>query len=228
VNATFVVFESADVGRAQWLFSALDTLGFWLPLILVVLAALGIYLAPNHRVAFIAAGCAVALAMLIGGFVLAWVRNTYLNGVPPGVLPRNAAAALFDTVVRFLRDALRAAFLIGLLVALGALLTGPSVTATAIRRLLVSGFAALRGWLADVGVPLTAATRWVAPRARMFRAMVVTGAFVVLLLERYRTPELVLWTTAGVLAALAVIELLAVEPRRRGLPTPQPSMAPAG
>ncbi|HEY6797098.1 MAG TPA: hypothetical protein VI248_20690 [Kineosporiaceae bacterium] len=228
VNATFVVFESADVGRVQRLFSLLDTLGFWLPLVLVFLAALGIYLAPNHRVAFIAAGCGVALSMLVGGFVLAWARHAYLNGVPPDALPSNAAATLFDTVVRFLREGLRAAFLIGLFVALGAFLTGPSVTATAIRRMFVAGFAALRGWLADVGVPLSAATRWVAPRARMLRAIVVTGAFLVLLLERYRTPELVGWTTAGVLAALAVIEFLAVEPRRRRASMPQPSMVPAG
>ena len=64
VNATFTVFESADVGKVQKAFNLLDTLGYWLPLILVAMAGLGIYLAPNHRRAFIGTGLGVALAAL--------------------------------------------------------------------------------------------------------------------------------------------------------------------
>ena len=41
---------------------------------------------------------------------------------------------LFDTVIRFLREALRAIALIGVVLAAGAFLTGPSVTANAVRR----------------------------------------------------------------------------------------------
>ena len=62
VNATFTVFESADVGKVQKAFNLLDTLGYWLPFILVAMAGLGIYLAPNHRTAFIWTGVGVALA----------------------------------------------------------------------------------------------------------------------------------------------------------------------
>jgi hypothetical protein len=58
-------------------------------------------------------------------------------------------------------------------------------------------------------------TRWVRPQARLARGVVVAGAFVFLLLYRYRTPSVVLWVTVGVLAALAVIEFLVVEPRER-------------
>jgi hypothetical protein len=222
VNATFVIFESADVSQAQRLLAALDSLGFWLPLIILALAALGIYLAPDHRLAFVGTGCGIAVAMLVGGVALAVARDAYLRSVPPTTLPGDAAAALFDTVVRFLRDTLWATFLIGLLVALGAFLTGPSVTAVTTRRWLVTGFAATRGWLADLGMPLTGPTRWVAPRVRMLRAIVVTGALAYFVVERYRAPELVAWTAIGVVAALAVIEFLAVEPApRRTRSTPQ-------
>lgn len=220
VNATFVVFESADVGKAQRLFSLLNRLGLWLPLILIVMAALGIYLAPNHRLAFIGTGLGVALAMLVAAVGLALARRAYLDGVPEAVLPPDAAAVLFDTVVRFLRETLRAAFLAGLLVALGGFLTGPSVTASTIRRWFTTGFASLRGALAAVNLPLTGATRWVAPRARALRAVAVTGALAVVLSQRYKTPGLVAWTTVALLAVLALIEFLAVEPRRRAAPAP--------
>jgi hypothetical protein len=215
VNATFVVFQSADIAKVQRGFDLLNRLGLWLPFILVALAALGIYLAPNHRLAFIGVGVGVALAMLAAGAALAVGRRMYLEGVPQNVLPPDAAAAMYDTVVRFLREAVRAAFLIGILVALGAFLTGPSVTAVTIRRWLVTGFALAKGGAAEAGLNLDGITRWVAPRARLLRGLVVAAAFAVLLLERYRTPGLVGWVTAGVLAALAVIQFLAAEPRRR-------------
>jgi hypothetical protein len=216
VNATFVIFESEDVGKVQRGYNLLEKLGFWLPFILVALAALGIYAAPNHRLAFIGVGMGVALAMLVAGAALAVGRRAYLDGVPTEVLPPDAAAVLFDTVVRFLREAIRAAFLIGLLVALGAFLTGPSTTAVTIRRWLVAGFAAAKGGLAAAGVHLDGVTRWVAPRAQMFRVLVVAVAFGVLLLERYRTLGLVGWLTVWVLAGLAVVQFLAAEPRPMG------------
>jgi hypothetical protein len=213
VNASFVVFESANVGRIQQGFDLLNTLGLWLPFILVPLAALGIYLAPDHRLAFIFAGLGVALAMFVAGVALLWLRRAYLDGVPPDVLPLPAAETLYDTVVRFLREAVRAAFLIGLVVAAGAFLTGPSVTATTVRRWLVSGFAVARGGLKNLGVGLEDATRWGMRYAGLLRGLVVGAAFVVLLVERYRTPELVMWLTIGVLAGLAVIQFFATEPR---------------
>ncbi len=43
------------------------------------------------------------------------------------------AAAIFDTVVRFLRIALRTLFLVGLIVALGAFLVGPAQAAVRLR-----------------------------------------------------------------------------------------------
>ncbi|HYJ76411.1 MAG TPA: hypothetical protein VEV65_12470, partial [Kineosporiaceae bacterium] len=137
VNATFTVFQSADVGKIQRAFSLLDTLGFWLPFVLTALAAVGIYVARNRRLAFIGAGIGVAVAMLVGAIALQGARSAYLDGVPATVLPSDAAAVLFDTTVRYLREAVRALALVGVLVALGAFLTGPSRTAVTVRRWFV-------------------------------------------------------------------------------------------
>jgi hypothetical protein len=215
VNATFTVFESSDIQKVQRGFAVLDTLGYWLPFILVAIAAVGIYAARNHRLAFIGAGIGVTVAMLVTAIALQVVRSVYLDGVPANVLPPDAAAVLFDTVVRFLREAVRALALVGVLVALGAFLTGPSTTATTVRRWCLTALAAAKGEVVQLGLTMTSVTTWVAPKAALLRGIIVAAALGVLLLERYRTPILVLWLTAGVLAALAVVAFLAVEPRKR-------------
>jgi hypothetical protein len=227
VNASFTIFESADVGKVQTAFSLLDTLGYWLPFILVALAGLGIYLAPNHRAAFIWTGLGAALAGLVTALALQYARSRYLQGVPAAVLPPDAAAVIFDTIVRYLREAIRSLALVGLIFAIGAFLTGPSVTATAVRRGCVRAIAAAKGGTESLGLRMGNVTRWFAARARLLRGIVVAVAFAVVLLERYRTPVLVLWVTAGVLAALVVVEFLAVEPRRRTGSRPEPVVVPA-
>ena len=57
--------------------------------------------------------------MLVPGVGLFIFRGIYLGSVPSGVLPANAAAALFDTVVQFIKDGLRTVLVAGLVVAAG-------------------------------------------------------------------------------------------------------------
>ena len=47
--------------------------------------------------------------------------------------PSSAAAVMFDTLVRFIREALRTLLVVGQVVAVGAFFTQPSVTAVRIR-----------------------------------------------------------------------------------------------
>jgi hypothetical protein len=159
---------------------------------------------------------------------LQYARSRYLDGVPAAVLPPDAAAVLFDTVVRYLREAVRAVALIGVVAALGAFLTGPSVTAVTIRRWCVYGAAWLKRRVAELGLSMGGVTRWVAPKATLLRGIAVAAVLAVLLLERYRTPSLVLWLTVGLLGVLAVIEFLAVDPgeRRRRATTSAPLPVP--
>ena len=49
------------------------------------------------------------------------------------MLPTSAAAVMFDTLVRFIREALRTLLVVGQVVAVGAFFTEPSVTAVRIR-----------------------------------------------------------------------------------------------
>ena len=102
VNASFVLFQSADVTRARSAFNLLNTLGVWLPIITLVLLVLGVYVAKDHRRALVGAGVGVAVAMVVLALALAVFRAVYLDAVPATVLPHDAAAVLYDTIVRFL------------------------------------------------------------------------------------------------------------------------------
>jgi hypothetical protein len=234
VDAEFVVFRSKDLTTVQQGYRLVDALGMWMPFLCVGLAAVGIFVARNHRLAFLGAGLGLALAMVFTGLLIAAARRAYLDGVPPDILPASAASTIFDTLVRFLRDAVRAAFLVGLLTALVAFLSGPSVTAVTLRGWATAGLAYAKGGLQALGVDLSRVTGWVAPQARVLRAAVFVVGFLVVLLERYRTPDLVLWVTLGVVLAITVVQFLATEPRqvsRRGreqqVPEPAPAPAPA-
>src|SRR5215211_1341983 len=103
VNASFVLFQSKDITRVRSAFNLLTTLGNWLPVIALLLLALGVYVARDHRRALVAAGLGVAVAMLVLALALAVFRSIYLDAVPSSVLPHDAAAVLYDTIVRFLR-----------------------------------------------------------------------------------------------------------------------------
>jgi hypothetical protein len=216
VNAQFTIFQSADIPKIQRGYKLLNTLGYWLPFIVLGLGVIGIYVVPHHRRAAIVAGVALAATMLLVAILLALVRNRYLNAVPPAQLPPDAAAALFDTIVRFLRENLRAIALIGLVLAAGAFLTGPSVTATAVRRASTSVAVATRTGLSRLGLHMPAVSNWVGVRSGAIRAVAVAVGVVVLIIPAYLTPAFVGWTVLGLLVFLFVVAVLAApEPPRR-------------
>ena len=220
VNAQFTVFESADLPKVQQGYRLLDNLGLWMPFIVLGLGAIGVYVVPRHRRAVIVAGLALFAGMLLVAVLLALARQRYLNAVPADRLPNDAAAVLFDTVIRFLREALRAIALVGIVLAAGAFLTGPSVTATATRGLLARAAAATRSGLSRLGLRMPAVSRWVGPQARTLRAVAVAVAVVALIVPAYLTPAIVAWVVVALLAVLFVIAVLAVpEPPRRPAPT---------
>jgi hypothetical protein len=216
VNAEFTLFQSADIPKVQRGYRLLNTLGYWLPFIVLGLGVIGIYVVPHHRRAAIVAGLALAFAMLLVAILLALARHRYLNAVPPAQLPPDAAAVLFDTVVRFMRESLRAVALIGVILAAGAFLTGPSVTATAVRRASTWLAVATRTGLSRLGLHMPAVSNWVALRASIIRAVAVAIGVVVLILPAYLTPAFVGWVLLALLVVLFVLAVLAApEPPRR-------------
>jgi hypothetical protein len=221
-----VLFQSEDITRARSAFNLLNTLGVWLPVIVLILLVLGVYVAKDHRRALVGAGLGVALAMLALALGLAVFRSVYLNGVPAEVLPHDAAAVLYDTVVRFLRAGLRTILVVGLVVAAGAFLTGQSVTAVRARQSLAGGIGWLRGGAERAGLRTGPVGTWVGAHKRALRIAAVALASLALVFWSRPTGKVVIGLALALLVALAIIEFLgrptertaevSTTPRRRG------------
>jgi hypothetical protein len=216
INASFVVLRSPDLPRVQRGFDALNTLGLWLPVLTLALFAIGVFLARDHRRALIGAGLGLALSMLLVGIALALARLAYLDAVPPSDVPPSAAAAIYDTLVRFLREGIRAVGLAALVVAAGAFLLGPSRTATTVRGGATAGSAAASRGLSSMGVRLMPVSQRVSPHSHGLRIGLVVVAFMAFLLPAYPTPALVVWIAVGLLLALLVVQVLSTAPPTSG------------
>ena len=128
IHPTIALFSSKTLVQAQTLYRLINDLKIVLPIAALVLIAAGVYIAREHRRALIGAGLGFAASMLVLGAALLIFRGVYLNSVPNSVFPSDAAAAAFDTLVRSSDRAARA-LVLGLVVAIAAFFTGPSVTA---------------------------------------------------------------------------------------------------
>lgn len=134
VNASFVIFEAKNLEKAQRGFRLLDTISTVLPIITILLVVAAIFIARNRRKALIAGSLAVAGGMILLGLILAGIRPLYLNAIPADSIPSSAAAAVYDTLVHFIRINLRGVLLIALLIAFAAWVSGPSTAAIRLRR----------------------------------------------------------------------------------------------
>jgi hypothetical protein len=210
VQASFVVLQSADLSRAQSLLALLDTLGTVFPFLVLAVLAAGVLLANDRRRALVGAGLGLAASMVLLGVALALLRAGYLSAVPADLLPREAASVVFDTLVRYLRTALRGVLLLGLLVAAAAYLAGPSRTAVATRAALRRGGAAVRG-LGGGSAGLAGARVGHTVRAarRPLQVLAVTLAGLTLVFWDRPSPAVLVGVVLVLLVVLAVIEVLA-------------------
>jgi hypothetical protein len=213
VHESFVIYQSdtlaGNVAAAQTAFSALSTLGTALPIVTLVVLGLGVLTAPRHRRALVGAGLGVAVAMIVLAAALMLARAVYLGAVDPNVLPRGAAASVFDTLVRFLRTGLRTVFVVAVIVAALAYLTGPSAAAVGLRRALGAGTDRIRRLRTAPGGLAGERVGAVLARYRhLIRVTVVLLAALVVLLLNRPTPGavLVVVVVAGLL--LVVVEVL--------------------
>jgi hypothetical protein len=214
VDASFTLFQSADITRVRSGFNLLNTLGVWLPVIVLLLIVLGVYVAKDHRRALVGAGLGMAGGMLALALGLTIFRSIYLNGVPADVLPHDTAAVLYDTIVRFLRAGLRTILVLGLVVAAGAFLTGQSPTAVRSRQSLARAIGWLQGSAEQAGLRTGPVGTWVGAHKQTLRIGAVAAASLALVFWGRPTGKVVIGLTLALLAALAIIEFLGRPPDR--------------
>jgi hypothetical protein len=175
-----------------------------------------VYVARSHRRALLGAGLGFAASMLLLGIGLTIFRGLYLNSLPSG-LPPDAAAVLFDTFVRFIREALRTLLVVGLIVAAGAFLTGPSATAVGIRGAFTSGFAWLRRTGERAHLTTGPVGRWTYAHRTALRVCAVALAALVFVFWGRPTTLVVIWIVAVLLVVLGLIELISRPGTRPGM-----------
>ncbi|MFJ2874012.1 hypothetical protein [Streptomyces sp. NPDC087298] len=204
IHTDFTVLTSDSVGKAKKWFRALQLLGFWLPLVTLVLAAGGVLLAVRRRRALVTAALAVAAGAAVLCLAVWLGRAFYLDSLPSEV-SQPAAGSVFDALVGRMRALVRLVVTLGVVVALAAWLTGEGRTATRVRAMWSGGIGAVRDAAGFTGGPVG---RWVHRARRTLNWTVVVVAAVVLVVWDRPTDLVTVWIALCALFVLAVVEFL--------------------
>ncbi|WP_052432918.1 hypothetical protein [Streptacidiphilus carbonis] len=211
VHTSFTVFDAEHISAARTGFRLLQLLGDWLGVLTVLLAALAVWLARRRRRALVTAAVLVAAGALLLGLGLVVGRAIYLDRLPATVAS-DAAAAVFDQLVRFLRTAVRSVAVLGIAVALGAWLSGPGRRAAQLRSLWSAGIGATRDAGEQMGLRLGPVPGFVHRWKRWLVWTALAAGGLTLALWSYPTGWVVVGIVLAVLFAVTVIEFLDREP----------------
>ncbi|MET7772309.1 hypothetical protein [Nocardia sp. NPDC005366] len=209
IDTSFVLFESPGLVKAQRAVSAVDKASTVLPLAVLLAAVAAVLLAPRgaRLRAFSLVGISVAIAMMLLVVALSVGRAVYLADVPSEDLSREAAAILFDTLALPLRTAMRAVFVLAVVVAAIGYLAGPSKSAVAVRRGYSSVVNQVRGSAhgrAPRPVEIAVATHRTA-----LRVIIIAIAAMTVVFWKYPSGLVVIVTVLIAVAALLLVELIA-------------------
>jgi len=209
VNAQFVVLESADIAKAQTGFRALSALARTLPIVALLLLAGLVALAPARRTALVIGALAVAVSMVLLGATLNGFRIVYLDSVPSSALPQDAAAAIYDNLVHFIRLNLRAVLALFLAVAGIAWVTGSYAPAVAVRRATTRTIDKVRHGSDRVGFRTGAFGAFLYSVRTPIRVTVLTIGVLAYVMAAHPTGAFTLGLLAVVAIGLLIVELLA-------------------
>ncbi|MEV4788157.1 hypothetical protein AB0K53_22360 [Streptomyces tuirus] len=208
-DRTITLFETEQLDKAQDAMRLLDVLGAWLPVLTVVLAALAVWTAPAHRVMLMITATGVGVMMVVLFVALAVLRRAYLNSVPPAALPGDAAAAVYDTFVRFLRDSALTLLVVSVITALVGYLYGPGRLARVVRTVADRGTAATGRALEHAGVRTGAVGRLLADHRPWITGVVMAAGALALVFWNHPTVGAVALVLGIALAVLIILGVLA-------------------
>ncbi|MFN8126673.1 MAG: hypothetical protein U0R64_09230 [Candidatus Nanopelagicales bacterium] len=208
VDTSIVLFQSQSLAKAQTAYSMLNTLGMWLPIVTFALGLLGVFVAKSPRRALLGFGIGLTIAMVVSGIAYQIGRADVLANLPADSSTA-AATTLLDTVSYFLRQALWAGAVAGVVLILTAIMIGPSRFAVGVRGLCKRAAAAIQRQLASWGATMNSARSFVANQATGLRIAAAIIAVGFVLIQHYKTPGLIVWTTVALLVVLFIIQIFA-------------------
>jgi Ni,Fe-hydrogenase I cytochrome b subunit len=150
-----------------------------------------------------------ALALSLFLFV---ARGLYLHAATNNGLPYDAAAAVYDTLLRFLHTAVRAVLAFSIVVLIAVFFAGPSRLAVWFR----SRVRWTANWLGSeserAGWRWLARNEFVVRRKAALRVITATLAFLVLVFWKHPTPLRIVGLSIATLIVLGIIEFFGREP----------------
>jgi hypothetical protein len=198
VNREVVLFDSEDLRKGQGAVDLLDKVANYLPFVALILLAVAVWLSGNRRRTILrtALGIALGMALLLTLFNLG--RTVYLDSLPASV-NQDAAASVYDQALSFLRTAVRTVFILAIIAAIAAWLSGPGRAATRVR-------GAVRR--EPTGEDVTPVGAFVGQYRTALRILVVAIGLILLVVLNHPKPLAVLVIAVLVVIGLVVIEVL--------------------
>jgi hypothetical protein len=212
IGGKITIFQSNDLYKARSGLRILNTVSFILPFLVLACFAGAIWLSRSRRRGFVASAVAFALGSVILALVLAVGRGVYLNAATGNHLPYDAAAAVYDTLTRFLHQSVRAVLFFSVIVIVAVFFSGASRFAVWSRLRVRQG----ANWLGRESDQ--AGWQWLAPndfvvrRKNGLRVIVAVVAFLVLFRWKHPTTPIILYVALATLFLLALIEFFGREP----------------
>jgi hypothetical protein len=218
------IVSKNQVSKFSGIFNLLVKLGWAVPVIALILGVLSIVVAVGRRRALLRVSMGVALFTVVLLGVLSYGRGQFLHYSSVHSFDRDVAAAVWDTLLRFLKTDLRWTLLVSVLVAFGAWVAGPARYAVAIRSAcvrtwnwLVAQARRLSGSAGRAAADSSGARRtggWIVEHLGGLRVAGVVVAAIVLLLSG----DLTGWSLIVMILVLAVylglLQLVATWARR--------------
>lgn len=208
LNVNFVLVDSKQLADAQSAVRMLQKLA-WASIVLALgFLVASIFVMPDRRKGILRVGVGIALGMLALKLGFSFGRELFLTNLPSGVERPDVMALLFDTLTRFVLQAVRTIFAVGLVLFVGAWIAGPSAAAVKVRsawdNVLGRG-----GSAAGAAVDLGPVPVWLSRHLNAVRGGIVALAVLVLVWWDRPTGKVVLLLGLATLVPLAIVQLLA-------------------
>jgi hypothetical protein len=201
-----VVFENDQLQSAAGAMRFINTMGWLLPLLAVLLIAAAIWVAPARRRATAVIGFGSAVVILVTLVAVRLARGGTVSSIDDET-QRAAAEAIWDTTLRFYRQSMWSLAILGLVVGFAAWVMGTSPRALRTRAWWSGTIDRWRG--RDATVPTSGVAGFVAEWQRAIQwAVLILGLLFVLIVPA-PSGWLVVVTGLVVVAITAVVQIVA-------------------
>jgi hypothetical protein len=200
-----VLSEGDEIIAASETLDAIETLGWFLPALALILIVAAIWVSLDRRRTIVALGVGSAIALLVTLVVLSVARSNTVESIEDDVT-RPAAEVLWDTTLRFFIQACWTLIVLGLIVGFVAWVMGPSERPQRVRSWWNETIERRRD--PDATTPTSGFAGFIAAWKRTIQWGAVVLGLLFILLVPEASAWLVILTALVVLVIVAVVEVV--------------------